>query len=287
MKKERTWLRVRLILGAILGAVLAPVLVYFLWGSFLMPPNVRPVALPGTIFPVVFPEMAQQFGSIFTAIVVQSLLGAVLGYVIALATKPFADEGRELVSYSLFHYACTMAAAALLMGVCRWVTWAGVPLYLFLITILYALIWLGRWIGWYLEVVEIRTLLGLDPGPTPLKWRESLPYLFFALLTCCGLPLLLRALEVYLLGAGKYVTLSGLIYPCLILPVVSAASGLSLGKRQGVCPLYPAACFLFWLPLPHVIGGGTFAAQGLLAALPALAGNMVGWMYRRAVPKKR
>jgi len=27
-----------------------------------------------------------------------------------------------------------------------------------------------------------------DPGPTPLKWRESLPYLFFALLTCCGLP---------------------------------------------------------------------------------------------------
>ena len=43
--------------------------------------------------------------------------------------------------------------------------------------------------------------------------------------------------------------LSGLLLPCLILPAAGFCSGLSLGKRQGLCPLYPLALALCYLPM--------------------------------------
>ena len=145
---------------------------------------------------------------------------------------------------------------------------------------LYALIWLGRWIGWYMEVVQLRTLLGLEPGPSPLKWRETLPYLPFVLLLCDGLPLVLRWLD-----APDVPVLSGLILPYLLLPVAGFSSGLSLGKRQGVCPLYPVACFVCYLPMVYLLFNYTALFHCFMVAVPALAGNVLGWMYRRAVPK--
>src|SRR5699024_4785644 len=36
--------------------------------------------------------------------------------------------------------------------------------------------------------------------------------------------------------------LTALIYPCLLLPLGSIASGVALGKRQGFCPLYLLLC---------------------------------------------
>ena len=154
--------------------------------------------------------------------------------------------------------------------------WEGV---LFL---LYAVIWLGRWIGWYVEVMQLRSLLGLAPGPSPLKWRETLPYLPFVLLLCDGLPLLLRVLD-----APDVPVLSGLILPYLLLPVAGFSSGLSLGKRQGVCPLYPVACFVCYLPMVFLLFNYTALFHCFMVAVPALAGNVLGWMYRRAVPKKK
>lgn len=282
MREGKGW-QIRLLIGAVLGAVLAPLIVYFFWGSFAVGVGEgRPLAAFGVHALAVLPRMADTFGSAEAAAVVQSLLGGLFGTVVALATLPFADDGRELVARSLGHFVLTLGSFALLLSVCCWggtLVWSGV------LALLYGLIWLGRWIGWYVEVVQLRALLGLDPGPTPLKWRETTPYLPFVALVCCALPVALRLLEK-LLGADIPV-FTGLLYPYLVLPVVGFLSGVSLGKRQGVCPLYPVACFVLYLPMVPLLFNGSALFHCFMIALPALVGNVLGWLYRRAVPKKR
>ena len=195
----------------------------------------------------VSPAAVQFYGSAALALVVQLLLGGLFGAVVSLATLPFANEGKKLI-------------------------------------LLYFLIWLGRWIGWYMEVIQLRELLGLAAGPSPLKWRETLPYLPFLLLVCNLLPAALRwADRTFVVDVP---VLSGLLLPYLILPVVGYLSGLSLGKRQGVCPLYPLACFLFYLPMVYLIYNSSALFHCFMIALPALAGNVMGWLYRRAFPRK-
>lgn len=288
MKESRTALMLRILLGGVMGALLAPALVW-ITSVLLLPEESQAVgslsltAAAG----IVTPEMAEKFGSVEAAVLTQSALGALFGAVVAMATMPFVDDGKELILHSLLHFAATAGSFSLLLWVCRWVDGPGyILLWVGVLALLYGLIWLGRWIGWYMEVIRLRELLGLDPGPSPLKWRETLPYLLFALLICDLLPLFLRGLEL-LLGIRDVQVFTWLLYPCLLLPVIGYVSGLSLGKRQGVCPLYPAACFLFYLPMVYLLFHGRALFHCFLAAVPALAGNVTGFLYRRAVPQKR
>ena len=211
------------------------------------------------------------------------LLCTALGAAVGTATLPFADNGRSLLLCSAAHFGITAVLFTLLtaqLGA------RGVELlaWLVILTLAYAVIWLGRWVGWYVEVMQLRTLLGLAPGPSPLKWRETLPHLGFALLLCGVLPLLLRWAD-HAVSADVPV-LSGLLLPYVLLPVAGFSSGLSLGKRQGVCLLYPAACFLCYLPMVFLLFNSSAMFHCFMVAVPALAGNVLGWMYRRAVPKK-
>lgn len=212
------------------------------------------------------------------------LLCTALGAAAGAATLPFADDGKSLLLRSSAHFAVTAALFALLL-----LQFEVEPVELLawecILALFYAVVWLGRWIGWYVEVMQLRTLLGLAPGPSPLKWRETLPYLPFVLFLCCGLPLLLRMADHWI--SADVPVLSGLILPYLLLPVGGLCAGLSLGKRQGVCPLYPAACFLCYLPMVYLLFNSTALFHCFMVALPALGGNVMGWLYRRAVPKRR
>ncbi len=202
-------------------------------------------------------------------------LCAALGVMAGTATLPFAGEGRKLVLHSVLHFAATAALFALLIWALDGeglvlLVWVG------LLALLYLLIWLGRWVGWYTEVAEIRRLLGLDPGPSFLKWRETLPYLLFALLLCDALPVFLR-----LVDARDVPLLCGVFLPCVFLPVAGVTSGLSLGKRQGFCPLYPLACALFYLPAVFLLFNPSALFHCGMVGVPALAGNILGTVLRR------
>jgi|GEM_PF-1259107 len=285
MKGEiKQWL-IRLGAGGALGALFVQATLYFFWGSFLIPAvQGRPVHPFGIPFWLVMPQMAADFGSADAAGLIQLLLSMLFGAVVAVSTLPFAEGGRALVLRSLAHFVGTGTSFALLLGLCRWVDWRMVPVCLFLLALLYLLIWLGRWIGWYSQVVQLRTLLGLSPGPSPLKWKETLPYLPFILLVCMALPLILRGIE-QLFGADIPV-FTGLLYPYLILPAVGFCSGLSLGKHQGLCWLYPPSCALCYLPTVYLLFNDSALFHCFMIAVPALAGVVMGWLYRRAVPKK-
>lgn len=194
------------------------------------------------------------------------------GAEIAAATLPFADSGRSLVLRSLAHFA-VMAAT---VGAWAWLNFGLREVLFFLIplVLVYLLIWLGRWVGWYAEVAAIREKLGLAPGPSPLKWKETLPYFGFAFLLCLVLPLVLRAVD-----AADAPVLSSLLFPYLLLPVGGFFSGLSLGKRRGFCPLYPVACGVFillFIPLARLFSN---MADGVLipvAVAAALLGDLAG-----------
>ena len=214
------------------------------------------------------------------------LLWVGLGMAAGVATLPFADDGKSLLLRSAAHFAVTSVLFVLL---CAQLGARGLQLLAWeaVLFLLYAVIWLGRWVGWYVEVMQLRTLLGLEAGPTPLKWRETLPYVPFVLLLCDGLPLLLRWAE-HEIQRGSVLELpilSALLLPFVLLPVGGFFAGVSLGKRQGVCPMYPLACFVCYLPMLSLVSTAALF-HCFLAAVPALAGNVLGWMYRRAVPKK-
>ena len=199
------------------------------------------------------------------------LLCFLMGTEAGIATLPFADNGKELVTRSLIHYAVTTATVSV------WVVlnfgWHGtLPAFLIPLTLVYLIVWLGRWVGWYAEVAAIREKLGLAPGPSPLHWRESLPYVGFAAFLCLALPLVLRLLD------DPNPVLSAL-YAWLLLPVGGFMSGLSLGRRHGLCPIYPAACVAFiliFIPLARLFTNISDGALIPIALLSTLAGNLAG-----------
>lgn len=216
---------------------------------------------------------------------VPETLGALLGFLlwflfgaeVGIATLPFADEGKSLLLRSLCHFG--------LMGLTLWawvlLNFGDQPLpglaltWLLSYTLIYILVWLGRWVGWYAEVAQIRERLGLSPGPSPLKWRETLPHLGYAALLCLVVPLVLR-----LYDAVDVPVLTGLLYSFLLLPIGSFSAGVSLGKRQGLCPLYPAGCALFSLPVGLLLFSSPLPLC-LWAGLCALLGNLMGCNLRR------
>lgn len=250
MTEERKQYLVRILTGGVLGLLVGLVLVPYVMYSRECPP-----------------------------LAVLACVG--LGGLAGVATQPFADSGRALLLRSGGHFAITAAWFALLVVELEIAQdWAGVLFWEALLALLYGLIWLGRWVGWYVEVSQLRKLLGLEPGPTPLKWRETLPYLPFVVLLCAMVPLALWGFERAV--GTDLPALTGIVYPLLILPVSSLCVGLSLGKRQGICPLFPLACFVCYLPMVYVLDQTVALFHCFTAALPALAGNLLGFCWRRA-----
>lgn len=201
------------------------------------------LAQPGSLFGG---SMGVAFTFCFNSNVPETL-GAVLGFLLwgtfgalaGVASLPFADGGQKVLLRSLCHF--TLMALTLWAWVILNFSYEPLPglmlTFLLPYALIYLLIWLGRWVGWYAEVAELRQKLGLAPGPSFLKWKETLPHMAFALLLCLVVPLALR-----LCDAPDVPVLSGFFYPWLLLPLGGFFSALSLGRRQGFCPLYPAAC---------------------------------------------
>lgn len=272
--RQKQWL-IRILLGGLIGiAALIP-----LGGVFNGLVSGGLIAMgPNPIFRLVSYDLEYLTGSAPLAFAVQLGLYFLMGAVVGLSTLPFADDGATLVLRSLAHFAATAGALTALVVLCGW-NWGEfwpVALYLGLLAAVYLLIWLGRWVGWYVEVAAIRQRLGLSPGPSPLKWRETLPYLPFAALMCLVLPMVLRLCE-------SPIPIFSAIYAMLILPAGGFFSGLFLGRRQGFCPLYPAVCALLTLCfvlLARLVSNVADGAMIPIVLCSVLLGNAVGALFR-------
>lgn len=137
-----------------LAGGLAGVAAHVLLGCFSL---IGPASFSGFRFPDCrFPYELEPLGEALSF-----GLFALFGAEVGIATLPFADSGRELVIHSLLHYAVTTVTVSV------WVVlnfgWRGtLPGFLIPLTLVYALVWLVRWAGWYRELLAIRKKLGLN-----------------------------------------------------------------------------------------------------------------------------
>ena len=262
----------RITLGILAGIAVHFLLMYVLGTRAFLGPEVSAVfSYPTCSFPPPFEGCG---------ILLSYLLFGVLGAEIGIATLPFADCGRTLVLRTLAHFAL-MAVTVALWGGLNF-GGAGAVFCLILLASIYVLVWLGRWVGWYVEVAAIRAKLGLAPGPSLLHWRETLPYLVFALGLCLGLPALLR-----LLDPQDVPVLSGVYFPFLLLPIGTFCSGVSLGHRHGFSPLYPVACALLSVAAVFLLFNGSALFHGGISLVCALVGNGVGTLLKKRATREK
>lgn len=276
--------RKKLFLRAVIGGVTAMLLLLTFWVWFHLTGITPQGKVPVGDFNIVSRATESMFGSYWLAAVVEFVCAFALGASIGISSMPFADDTRSLVKDSVLHFLITGALVLLnlwvqcLLDLSRF--------FLAAYTLLYLLIWFGRWIGWYVEVDQIKIKLGLAPAHSPLKWRETLPYLPFLLVLCILLPIVLVWVDGILFGSGSHL-LSELLMPYVIFPVVSLCSGISLGKRQGFCILFPVAAYLLHAPMVFLLFGHYFYL--ILADILftfALIGNVIGTIHRKRKVKK-
>lgn len=256
----------RMAAGAAAGVAVHLLLGYWLGTLAFFGPGVAAVfSSPTCSFPPPFEGCG-----IFLSYLLFALLGAEIG----ISTLPFADSGPSLMGRTAAHFALMVATVALWAGLNFGKT--GAVFCLILLASVYVLVWLGRWVGWYVEVAAIRAKLGLAPGPSPLHICETLPYLLFALGLCLGLPALL-----HLLDPPDVPALSGVYFPFLLLPIGTFCSGLSLGHRHGFSPLYPVACALLSVAAVSLLFNGSALFHGSISLVCAFLGNGVGTLLKK------
>ena len=270
---KKMWL-VRIVAGGLTGMAVLVVIGYIvgsinIWG----PPSF-------TGFRFVDGAMEHLLGSEALAVAVQFALFFVFGALAGIATIPFAEGGRELLARSALHFLVmeTVCCAGVLLNFAG--TESPLP-WMLALALVYVLVWLGRLAAWWSELDAIRKKLGLAPVASPLKWRESLPSLGFALLLCLMVPLALHFFD-----APDVPLLTAMLWPWALVPAGGFMGGLSLGKRHGLCPLYPAACVLLTLTATLLLRNSSPWINGGIALAAALAGNLCGAAHLRRKQRK-
>ena len=266
--------RRRLLWAAVCGlAAAAAVVLFAAWRSTLSvtpwpSPLIHPAVLAALGWPVpaaLALELAAAFG-----------FGASVG----LAVPPMEGTGAAVAARTAAHLA---VSSALWAGVC-WMcglppqNWPGLLLLLGIYWLVYLAVWLLRYLRWRAELDAIRRELGLaapPPAGGPLQVRPLAAHLLLAAGWELILPPVLR-----LLDPADVPTLTGLLYPFLLLPFFCAAAGWSAGRRFGASLVLPTACGVLTLPGVFLLYNHTALFQAGVAFVFALAGNLLGALVR-------
>ena len=268
MKAYPAMLR-RCLLGGLLCAALVPGLIAL--SGVLSGAPASPVTA----------AMLASFGlRLLPALGLEIVLSFAFGASLGAATAPFADDRRTLLRDSLGHLLLSGLLFFLLCALCRFGTGLGesTAFLLGLFVLIYALVWLARWMGWYSDVLAIRDALGLTV-PSPLRWRQTLVYAPLLLFLCAVLPVLCRFIDR---AAGADVPVfSALVLPFLLLPAGGFCAGLSLGRRAGFCPLFAPAALALYLPAVYLVFNPSALFQAFILFFAALLGTLLGAALRR------
>lgn len=271
---KKLWLP-RILIGALAGVAV------YLFISWLTQPGAIFGGTMGFAFTFCFnSNVPEAVGA-----VLGFLLWALFGAEVGVATLPFADSGKELLARSLAHFAVTAATVGAWAALnFPYEPFFALPEFLIPLAAAYLLIWLTRWVGWFSEVEAIREKLGLSPAPSPLKWREVLPYLML-LGAVYGL-----SMPVLGIFDGPTPVLTGFLLPYIVYPILAGAVGFHTGKHCGFTALVPLAVYLFsllndfWLWLARVLGIANMAYGyvwfGLIYAAIALVFHTFGVLVR-------
>jgi hypothetical protein len=165
-EKEKRAGLLRMAVGALAGLILH-LLLGCLLGCFSL---TGPVHFTGFIFPDC--NISRwNFHLEWLGVLLSFSLWALFGVEVAAATLPFAENGKQLVLRSLLHFGAMAATLGVWVGLN--LGWMEVPPLLLVLTLIYALIWLIRWVGWYAELLAMRKKLGLSPSKGQARKKED------------------------------------------------------------------------------------------------------------------
>lgn len=274
LRQQLTW---ALVCG-LLAMALVPLAVIWLNSLSVMAGStmsiVRQVVLDGTGWP-------------WQALLALELaLAFAFGASVGLAVPPMEGAGLAVAVRTAAHL---LVSSILYLGLCAvcglWpAVWQGRAVLLGLYWFAYAVVWFLRYLSWRAELDRIREGLGLASKPTaggPFQVRTLRAH--FAL--AAGVELLVPPL-LRLADAADFPVLTGILYPFLLLPFFCFITGCSAGRRFGPALLYPLACGLLTLPWVFLLYNSSALFQAWAAALPALAGNLLGALLRRGGRKR-
>lgn len=274
LRQQLTW---ALVCG-LLAMALVPLAVIWLNSLSVMAGStmsiVRQVVLDGTGWP-------------WQALLALELaLAFAFGASVGLAVPPMEGAGLAVAVRTAAHL---LVSSILYLGLCAvcglWpAVWQGRAVLLGLYWFAYAVVWFLRYLSWRAELDRIREGLGLASKPTaggPFQARTLRAH--FAL--AAGVELLVPPL-LRLADAADFPVLTGILYPFLLLPFFCFITGCSAGRRFGPALLYPLACGLLTLPWVFLLYNSSALFQAWAAALPALAGNLLGALLRRGGRKR-
>jgi len=265
MTQERKQALCRFLIGGILCVGAATMLLCF-WNR-------------GALDALVREERVNLFGSYPVALAVQTVLLFLLGGLLGGATLPFDAIGLSLTLHSLTHFLLTGVVIALVAWDCLGAdTLDQFGFVLAIYAFIYLLIWMTRYLGWRREVDSLRSALSLPPPPpSPLRWRESLPYL----LLLGTLFLLLRPFAEVVDDPAVPV-LRALLLPWFVYPFSAVLLGGAAGRRAGGSVLLPFTAFVSFLPnLLYANVPYDLQQAAVYALLTALAQG-IGALTRRA-----
>lgn len=266
--------RQRLLWAVICGLLaVAAVRLFVAWRSTLaVPPWPSPLVHPAVLAAIGWPAPA--------VLSLEAAAAFGFGASVGLAVPPMEGTGAAVAARTAAHLT---VSSALFAGVC-WLcglplrNWQGLLLLLGLYWLMYAAVWLLRYLRWRAELNAIRRELGLaapPPSGGPFRVRPLAAHLLLAAGWELLLPPLLR-----LLDPRDVPALTGLLYPYLLLPFFCAAAGWSAGRRFGVSIVLPLACGALTLPCVFLIYNHTALFQAGAAFVFALAGNLLGALVR-------
>lgn len=218
-------------------------------------------------------------GSVQLAGLARLAAGAAWGAAVCAGALLWRRERGTFLTSSLWNYLLDGGAFVLWV----WVCFGFQPQYPLVLggafTGLYLIGWAVRWLTCRRDVDAIREKLGLSlppAAPSPLRWRESLPYLLLAAALFLGLRPALTPLD----GADVPL-LTGLFLPWLAFPFIAAVTGFGAGLRHGLCPLLPAAVLLAFLPNLLYRTVPYCWPQAAVYTLLTLGGNLLGMAWSR------
>lgn len=223
-------------------------------------------------------------GDIRLAGLARLLAGAAWGAAVCAGAMLWRRERGTFFTSSLWNYLLDCGAFVLWIWVCVGFDAVYIPIAWAVFSGLYLIGWAVRWLTCRRDVEAIRERLGLEPpvrDPSPLRWRESLPYLLLTAALFLGL---FPALEPF---DDPCLALTWIVVPYLAFPFIAAVVGFGAGVRHGLCPLTVLVTAAAFLPnllyQPQVF----FWFQGVIYTGLSLAGNLLGCARRRWVRERR
>ncbi len=209
---------------------------------------------------------------------IRLLAGMLWGAAVCAGAMIWRRERGSFFTNSLWNYLLDCGAFVFWALTCQgypggsmgWVLWG-------LFTWLYAIGWVVRWYTCGQDVERIQRELGIAiRSVSRWKWRETVPY---ALLTATVFWSLAMIAAYWTKGWGTLL-FAWILAPVAACPFTAAVAGYGAGIRWGICPLYPVAVAVSFLP---VMSCGPWHSWWFLVVYTALAlaGNLAGALYAR------